>query len=114
MEAANKGAQSVNGRSCGLSIDLPMENAPNSFIDNRYNLHFRYFFVRKVMFVRYAQGFIFLPGGYGTMDELFEILTLVQTKRTLPVPIYLFNTCPFNIAVLILLPTVFILIFPLM
>ena len=60
MEAANKGAQSVNGRSCGLSIDLPMESAPNVFIDQKYNLHFRYFFVRKVMFIRYAQGYVFL------------------------------------------------------
>ena len=89
MEAANKGAQSVNGRSCGLSIDLPMENAPNSFIDNRYNLHFRYFFVRKVMFIRYAQGYVFLPGGVGTLDELFEALTLIQTQKIHPFPIYM-------------------------
>lgn len=89
MEAANKGAQSVNGRSCGLSIDLPMESATNEFIDNRYDLRFRYFFVRKVMFIRYAQGYVFLPGGLGTLDELFEALTLIQTHKIQPFPIYL-------------------------
>ena len=89
MEAANKGAQSVAGHSCGLSIDLPMESSSNQFIDQKYNLHFRYFFVRKVMFIRYAQGFVFLPGGVGTLDELFEALTLIQTKKITPFPIYL-------------------------
>lgn len=89
MEAANKGAQLVRGASCGLSIDLPHESASNSFIDPKYNLHFRYFFIRKVMFIRYAQGYVFLPGGYGTLDELFEALTLIQTKKIHPFPIYM-------------------------
>lgn len=89
MEAANKGAQAVNGRSCGLSIDLPMEAAGNSFIDIKYNLRFRYFFIRKVMFIRYAQGYVFLPGGVGTLDELFEALTLIQTHKIHPFPIYM-------------------------
>ncbi len=89
MEAANRGAQSVNGRSCGLAIDLPFELEPNTFIDSKYRLQFRYFFVRKVMFIRYAQGYVFLPGGFGTMDELFEALTLIQTKKIRPFPIYL-------------------------
>lgn len=89
MEAANKGAQEVKGHSCGLAIDLPYETEPNSFIDPRYRLHFRYFFVRKVMFIRYAQGYVFLPGGYGTLDELFEALTLIQTEKIKPFPIYL-------------------------
>ena len=84
MEAANRGAQSVNGPSCGLAIELPTEAEPNSFIDPHYRLQFRYFFVRKVMFIRYAQGYVFLPGGYGTMDELFEALTLIQTKKYAP------------------------------
>nr|MBA3603850.1 TIGR00730 family Rossman fold protein [Parachlamydiaceae bacterium] len=89
MEAANKGAQSVNGPSCGVSIDLPTESNSNFFIDLKYNLRFRYFFIRKVMFIRYAQGYVFLPGGVGTLDELFEALTLIQTKKIRPFPIYL-------------------------
>jgi len=89
MEAANKGAQASNGKSCGLAIDLPMESEPNHFIDQKYKLQFRYFFIRKVMFVRYAQGFVFLPGGYGTLDEFFEALTLIQTQKIHPFPIYL-------------------------
>lgn len=89
MEAANKGAHAVSGRSCGLAIDLPYESKSNPFIDPKYDLNFRYFFVRKVMFIRYAQGYVFLPGGYGTLDELFEALTLIQTKKIKYFPIYL-------------------------
>jgi uncharacterized protein (TIGR00730 family) len=89
MEGANRGAQSVSGASCGLSIALPMEGESNQYIDSKYNLRFRYFFIRKVMFIRYAQGYVFLPGGYGTLDELFEALTLIQTKKVHYFPIYL-------------------------
>jgi len=92
MEAANKGAQLSGGGSCGLGIDLPFESTFNTFIDPKFNLNFRYFFVRKVMFVRYAQGFVVLPGGVGTMDELFEALTLIQSHKVRPFPIYLLGT----------------------
>lgn len=89
MEGANKGAQEAHGNSCGLAVELPFETEPNAFIDPKYRLTFRYFFVRKVMFIRYAQGYVFLPGGFGTLDELFEALTLIQTKKIKPFPIYL-------------------------
>jgi uncharacterized protein (TIGR00730 family) len=92
MEAANRGAQSINGASCGLAIDLPFEAEPNKYIDVKYRLQFRYFFVRKVMFIRYAQGYVFLPGGFGTLDELFEALTLIQTKKIYGFPIYLMGS----------------------
>ncbi|TXB64117.1 LOG family protein [Phaeodactylibacter luteus] len=89
MEAGNKGAQLYGGRSVGLNIDLPFEQGSNQYVDFDANLNFRYFFVRKVMFVKYAQAFVALPGGFGTMDELFEVLTLVQTRKISKVPIIL-------------------------
>ena len=92
MEAANRGAQAAGGNSCGLVIDLPFEAKPNDYIDPKYQLNFRYFFVRKVMFIRYAQGYVFLPGGFGTLDELFEALTLIQTKKIHAFPIYLMGS----------------------
>lgn len=89
MEAANKGARHERGASVGLNIDLPFEQVANSYIDPDKLLNFRFFFVRKVMFMKYAQGFIVLPGGFGTLDELFEALTLVQTQKTAQFPIIL-------------------------
>ena len=89
MEAANHAAKHAKKISAGLIADLPYEPEPNPYLDSRYALRFRYFFVRKVMFVRYAQGFVFMPGGLGTLDELFEVLTLIQTKKIQPVPVYL-------------------------
>ena len=89
MEAANKGAKRGKGKSVGLNIELPFEQSHNQFIDNDKLLNFDYFFVRKVMFVKYAQGFIVLPGGVGTLDELFEAITLIQTEKIGRFPIVL-------------------------
>jgi len=87
MEAANKGVASVGGNSIGLNIELPLEQKPNPYAN--ITLHFRYFFVRKVMFVKYAVAYIILPGGFGTMDELFESMTLIQTHKIKPFPVIL-------------------------
>lgn len=87
MEAANKGAAEANGVSIGLNISLPHEQRPNPYAN--FPLHFKYFFVRKVMFMKYSQAFICMPGGFGSMDELFESLTLIQTERIKPFPIIL-------------------------
>jgi len=89
MEAANKGAYEQGGPSVGLNIDLPFEQNDNKWIDSDKNLDHRYFFIRKVMFVKYAQAFIALPGGFGTLDELFEVLTLIQTQKITQVPVIL-------------------------
>lgn len=92
MEAGNRGAHMEDGVSVGLNIELPFESGYNKYINPRKNLSHRYFFVRKVMFVKYAQAIVVMPGGYGTLDELFEVLTLVQTKTISKIPIILFGS----------------------
>jgi uncharacterized protein (TIGR00730 family) len=92
MEAGNRGARRGAGISVGLNIELPFEQTSNEYIDSDKSIDFDYFFVRKVMFVKYAQGFIALPGGFGTMDELFEALTLIQTKKIGRFPIILMGS----------------------
>lgn len=89
MEAANKGAKRGKGKSVGLNIELPFEQKPNDFIDRDKSIDFHYFFVRKTIFLKYSQGFIGMPGGMGTMDELFEALTLVQTNKIAQFPVVL-------------------------
>lgn len=87
MEAANKGAAEAGGRSVGLNINLPFEQQPNEFADLK--LDFNYFFIRKVMFIKYASAYIAMPGGFGTLDEIFEVMTLIQTRRIKPFPVIL-------------------------
>jgi uncharacterized protein (TIGR00730 family) len=90
MEAANRGAVEAGGKSVGLHIHLPSEQTPNKYANVR--LDFKYFFIRKVMFVKYAVAYIIMPGGFGTLDELFEALTLIQTERIRPFPVILINS----------------------
>lgn len=89
MEAANKGAQRAKGESVGLNIQMPVEQKPNKYVDTP--LDFRYFFVRKVMFVKYAKAFVIMPGGYGTLDEFYEAINLIQTKKIPRFPVILFG-----------------------
>jgi len=90
MEAGNKGARDAEGESIGLNIELPFEQGTNPFVDTA--IHFHYFFVRKTMFVKYSMGFVVFPGGFGTMDELFEALTLIQTGKIVHFPVVLFGS----------------------
>jgi len=92
MEAGNKGAHLAGGTSVGLNIELPFEQNDNPYIDYDKNLDFDYFFVRKVMFVKYSQGFVVMPGGFGTLDEIFEAMTLIQTKKIEKFPIIMVGT----------------------
>ena len=90
--AANKGAQEAKSPSVGLNIDLPFEQNHNPYIDQEHNLEFNYFFVRKVVFIKYSQAFVIMPGGFGTLDEFFEAMTLIQTKKIRRRPIVLFGS----------------------
>ncbi|MFQ6092147.1 MAG: TIGR00730 family Rossman fold protein [bacterium] len=90
MEAANKGAYEADGESVGINIELPLEQKPNPYLTKLINC--RYFFVRKVMFVKYAQAFVIMPGGFGTLDEFFESITLIQTHKIMPFPVILFDS----------------------
>lgn len=96
MEAGNKGAHLGGGTSVGLNIELPFEQHYNPYIDKDKNLNFDYFFVRKVIFVKYSQGFVVMPGGFGTLDEMFEALTLIQTKKIARFPIILVGSSFWN------------------
>jgi uncharacterized protein (TIGR00730 family) len=90
MEAANKGAKRAGGTSIGLNIQLPMEQKPNPYVDLLVNFH--YFFIRKVMFVKYAKAFVIMPGGYGTLDEFFEAINLIQTDRIPRFPVVVYGS----------------------
>jgi len=96
MEAGNKGAKRGKGKSVGVNIVLEFEQAPNKYIDHDKLIHFDYFFVRKVMFMKYAQGFVVLPGGFGTLDEMFEAITLIQTEKIAKFPIVLVGSKYWN------------------